>query len=76
MSTEPHNLVGDLLLGGAAIADYVNEFIGAGAKIDRKEAYRLIDAGVLPAGHLGAKVIGSKAEIASALRAAAKGGRK
>ena len=55
---------GDTLVGGNPIADFINnEILDPGRQIDRKEVYRLMDAGILPGGHLGSLRVASKRKL-------------
>src|SRR5438552_1359641 len=51
----------DVLRGAGAIADFLNEFVHP--PLSRMAVYKLVSSGALPAGHLGAQVIGSKKRI-------------
>jgi hypothetical protein len=62
----------DLLLGAAAIADYINELL-APAKVGRPVIYRWIKAKHLPVGRLGFQVLGSRRLIRAHLERIAGG---
>jgi predicted DNA-binding transcriptional regulator AlpA len=51
----------DLLWGAAAIADFINEL--SVTPMSRSKIYHLIENGNLPAGRLGARLVGSKKRI-------------
>jgi hypothetical protein len=51
----------DLLWGAAAITTFINEL--SAAPMSRSKVYHLIENGDLPAGRLGARIIGSKRMI-------------
>jgi hypothetical protein len=55
----------DVLWGAEAIAEFLNGFVHP--PISRMAVYKLISTGALPAGHLGARVIGSKRRIRARL---------
>jgi hypothetical protein len=56
----------DVLRGAGAIADFLNEFIHP--PISRMGVYKMVASGALPAGHLGAQIIGSKKRILAHLK--------
>jgi hypothetical protein len=51
----------DLLFGAAAITDFVNQL--SSSRINRRQIYHWLEAGHLPSGKLGTKVVGSKSVI-------------
>jgi hypothetical protein len=51
----------DLLFGASAITDFVNQL--SSSRINRRQIYHWLEAGHLPSGRLGAKVVGSKSVI-------------
>jgi hypothetical protein len=51
----------DLLLGGSAITEFVNELTTQ--KVSRSQVYHWIESGLLPSGRLGTKLIGSRKRI-------------
>jgi len=52
---------GDLLLGAAAITDFVNEL--SATRVNRRQVYYWLEEGHLPSGKLGMKFVGSKCAI-------------
>jgi hypothetical protein len=52
---------GDLLFGAAAITDFVNHL--SATRINRRQIYHWLEAGHLPSGKLGTKIVGSKCAI-------------
>jgi hypothetical protein len=51
----------DLLWGAAAIADFINEL--SATPTSRSKVYHMIESGDLPAGRIGARLVGSKKRI-------------
>jgi hypothetical protein len=51
----------DLLWGAAAVADFLNEI--SATRVSRSQIYHWLDAGLLPAGKFGGKIVASKRAI-------------
>jgi hypothetical protein len=52
----------DVLLGAAAVQNYINAELSA-TPLTRGQIYHWIEAGYLPAGRVGGKIVGSKRVI-------------
>jgi hypothetical protein len=62
MSTEEAGDTKDALVGGQAIADYIETLIDGG-KVSRSKVYRWVANGFIPTQRIGALIIGSKRKI-------------
>jgi len=63
MRSYSYDIDRDLLIGGQAIADYVNSLVDAERPISRKTIYFWIEQEHLPVRWIGARIVASKSKI-------------
>jgi hypothetical protein len=67
MSTEWWAADGDLLIGGEAIAGYINTLVDPASRVTASIVYGWVERGHLPVKRIGNRIVASKAAIRRAL---------